>query len=141
MSTLLGQPIYKGAKWRCIDAFTGKEIWTISGYSERNMGLIADGYFVNFNEYDGQVYCIGKGPSKLTVTAPDVGIELGRSMVIRGTATDIAAGTQQKEQTARFPNGVPVVSDDSMSALDGVRVHAEISTYKCNWRSGKLECS
>ena len=112
----VGQPIYKGSKWRCIDAFTGKEIWTISGYSERNMGVVADGYFVNFNEYDSQVYCIGKGPSKLTVTAPDVGIELGRSIMIRGTVTDIAAGTQQKEQASRFPNGVPAVSDNSMSA-------------------------
>jgi hypothetical protein len=37
-------------------------------------------------------------------------------MIIRGTATDIAAGTQIKEQAARFPNGVPAVSDDSMSA-------------------------
>jgi hypothetical protein len=26
---------------------------------------------------------------------------------------DIAAGTKQKEQAARFPNGVPAVSDDS----------------------------
>src|SRR5512147_2805688 len=41
---------------------------------------------------------------------------LGQSVVIRGTITDIAAGTKQNEQAARFPNGVPAVSDDSMSA-------------------------
>ncbi len=29
---------------------------------------------------------------------------------------DISAGTKQAEQAARFPNGVPVVADESMSA-------------------------
>jgi hypothetical protein len=29
--------------------------------------------------------------------------------------TDTAAGTKQKEQAARFPNGVPAVSDESMT--------------------------
>ena len=111
-----GQPIYKGSQWRCIDAFTGEEKWTMYGYSERNMGVIADGYFVNLNAYDSQIYCIGKGPSKLTVTAPDAGIELGNSIVIKGTVTDVASGTQQNEQIARFPNGVPAVSEDSMSS-------------------------
>jgi hypothetical protein len=43
-------------------------------------------------------------------------ITAGENVVIRGTVTDIAAGTKQHEQAARFPNGVPAVSDDSMSA-------------------------
>ncbi|MBT0160348.1 carboxypeptidase regulatory-like domain-containing protein [Candidatus Bathyarchaeota archaeon A05DMB-2] len=43
-------------------------------------------------------------------------IPQGSSLVIRGTVTDISAGTKQKEQAARFPNGVPAVSDESMSA-------------------------
>jgi hypothetical protein len=34
--------------------------------------------------------------------------------VIRGTVTDISAGTKQTEQAANFPNGVPVSSDASM---------------------------
>jgi hypothetical protein len=111
-----GQPIYKGSKWRCLNATTGEEIWTISGYSERNMGVIADGYFVNFNEYDGQVYCIGKGPSATTVTAtPKVSMN-GDSVLVEGSVMDIAAGTKENEQAARFPNGVPAMSDDSMSA-------------------------
>jgi hypothetical protein len=38
----------------------------------------------------------------------------GSSLVIRGTVMDIAAGTKQPEQAARFPNGVPAVSDASM---------------------------
>jgi hypothetical protein len=35
--------------------------------------------------------------------------------MIKGTITDIAAGTRQKEQAARFPNGVPAVSDASQT--------------------------
>jgi hypothetical protein len=42
-------------------------------------------------------------------------ITAGDSVVIRGTVVDTAAGTKQKEQLARFPNGVPAVSDATMS--------------------------
>jgi hypothetical protein len=63
--------------------------------------------------YDAQLYCIGKGPSATTVEAPMTAAALGQSVVIRGTVTDIAAGTTQTVQAARFPNGVPAVSDES----------------------------
>jgi hypothetical protein len=112
-------PLYKDALFRCINATTGEEIWTLMGYATNMYGgtdLIADGFFAFLNCYDMQIYCVGKGPSALTVTAPDSGVEVGKSAVIRGTVTDIAAGTQQAEQAARFPNGVPAVSDASMSA-------------------------
>lgn len=49
-----------------------------------------------------------------TVEAPLAAVSQGQSLVIRGTVTDLAAGTQQKEQAARFPAGVPAVSDASM---------------------------
>jgi hypothetical protein len=63
-----------------------------------------------------QIYTVGKGPSAMTVSAPNDGVELGKSLVIRGTVTDISAGTKQAEQAARFPNGVPAMSDASMEA-------------------------
>ena len=47
--------------------------------------------------------------------APDAGIALGNSVTIKGTVTDISAGTKQTVQAANFPNGVPAVSDASMS--------------------------
>lgn len=114
-------PLYKGAKIRVINATDGTEVWTITGYGSSYGGIgsisaCADGYYVFSNRYDDRIYCFGKGPSKLTVTAPDIGIELGKSIMIRGTVTDIAAGTRQDEQAARFPNGVAAVSDESMSA-------------------------
>ena len=78
--------------------------------------LVADGYFVYLNIYDMQIYSVGKGASQLTVDAPSAAITQGQSLVIRGTITDIAAGTTQEEQAARFPNGVPCVSDASQQA-------------------------
>lgn len=74
------------------------------------------GYLTVFDPYDGQLYCYGKGPSALTVTAPDVAASFGTPIVIKGTVSDIAAGTKQKAQAANFPNGVPAVSEASMSA-------------------------
>jgi hypothetical protein len=70
-----------------------------------------------YNCYDGQIYTVGKGPSQLTVTAPNTATTVGTPVVIRGTVMDISAGTKQSEQAARFPNGVPAVSDAIMSAF------------------------
>ena len=58
---------------------------------------------------------MGKGPSAITVEAPMISNELGKSLVIRGAITDISPGVKQTGLTLRFPNGVPVVSDESMS--------------------------
>jgi hypothetical protein len=111
-------PIYKGEQMRAINATDGKEIWTISNDGNQMYGGIApvaDGYLTMLNTYDCRIYAIGKGPSALTISAPDLAASFGQAVVIRGTITDIAAGTSQNEQAARFPNGVPAVSDASMS--------------------------
>jgi hypothetical protein len=77
--------------------------------------VVADGYFAYLNCYDMQVYSIGKGPSATIVSAsPKVSVN-GGSVLVEGTVMDIAAGTKQAEQAARFPNGVAAVSDGSMS--------------------------
>jgi hypothetical protein len=112
-------PLYKDELVRCIDAYTGKEIWTImgfSGYRTRSGMAVADGFMVYCNHYDMQIYCFGKGPSSATVESPLIAITAGDTGVIQGTVMDIASGTNQPEQAARFPNGVPAVSDDSMTA-------------------------
>ena len=112
-------PLYKDAQLRCVNATTGAEIWTIMDYGNAMYGgvsAIADGYLTTLNTYDSQIYCYGKGPSAITVTAPDLSAAFGQSVVIRGTVTDIAAGTKQNAQAARFPSGVPAVSDASQSA-------------------------
>ena len=111
-------PLMRDVKIRCINATNGDEIWTLLGYAAANKFMAgamleADGYLVFVNDYDHKIYSIGKGPSSMTVDAAPGSITLGSSLVIKGTVTDISAGTKQKEQAARFPNGVPAVSDAS----------------------------
>ena len=112
-------PMYKGAQLTCLNATTGEQIWSISGWGNQMNGdtsAIASGYLAFLNTYDMQIYSYGQGPSKLTVSAPQASIELGRSLVISGSITDISAGTKQQAQAADFPNGVPCISDASMSS-------------------------
>lgn len=118
----INDPIYKGSLARAINATNGQEIWTLSGYTGEFGSMsyaIADGYNLWFNGYDDQLYTVGRGPSALTVEAPKIGVDLSKSIVISGTVTDTSAGTKQDEQAARFPNGVPLASDSSMSDLMG----------------------
>jgi hypothetical protein len=68
------------------------------------------------NAYDNQLYTWGKGPVKMSVTAPSVGVSTATSIVIRGTVMDISAGASQEAQAARFPNGLPCVSEESQNA-------------------------
>jgi len=112
-----GSPFYKDTMYRCVNATDGTEIWTLMGWGtgmDPGIDVVADGFFVFLNCYDMQVYCVGKGPSAMTVEAPMTSNELGKSLVIRGSVTDIAAGTEQFVVAKRFPNGVPAVSDESM---------------------------
>ena len=110
-------PIYTGATVRAINATDGAELWVISSYTgefnEMNFA-VADGFATWFNGYDNRIYSVGKGPSATTVTAsPKVSVH-GSSVLVEGTVMDIVAGTMQDEQAARFPDGVPAVSDESM---------------------------
>ena len=105
-------PIYRGCLIRCVDANTGKELWTTYGVGEGASGgvggcfAIADGYMVYLNQYDMQIYCFGKGPSATTVSAsPEVSIH-GSSVLIKGTVTDQSPGSKAK--------GTPAIADASM---------------------------
>ena len=43
-----------------------------------------------------KLYTVGKGPSAMTVEAsPKVAAKLRQTLIIKGTVTDIAAGTKQ----------------------------------------------
>lgn len=108
-------PIYKGAMARAINATDGTEIWTLSNYASSWSYAIADGYCTVFNGYDNQVYTIGRGTSAITVSAPNLAAAAGQSVVISGSVMDTSSGITQNGQAARFPNGVPVCSDASMT--------------------------
>jgi len=107
--------VFKGAKVYCINATDGTEIWNDLNFDIVGSPALADGYMVWDNGYDNQIYCYGKGPSATTVTAPQAGVETGKSITISGTVLDISAGTKQSAVAANFPNGVAAVSDASQS--------------------------
>ncbi|MEM2081394.1 MAG: PQQ-binding-like beta-propeller repeat protein [Candidatus Bathyarchaeia archaeon] len=112
-------PLYKGWKIRAVNATNGEELWTMlgsMGYPPRSYYPVAEGFIVYYNMYDGQLYCIGKGPSATTVSASPKISTHGSKILVEGTVIDISAGTKQDEQAARFPHGVPAVADESMGA-------------------------
>ena len=108
------QPLTRGARTFALNATTGDELWNMNGMLY--LRAIADGYLLGVNVYDSQIYCIGKGPSKTTVSAPQVGVTTSTSITISGTITDIAAGSEKNAVAANYPNGLPCVSDASEGA-------------------------
>jgi hypothetical protein len=111
------QPLPRGGPMVCLNATTGEMIWSVSmSYYYRTNVVIGDSIIALMNSYDQQIYAIGKGPSATTVTAPDISVEFGKSVMIKGTVTDTSPGTKEYALTTRFPNGVPAVSDASQSA-------------------------
>ncbi len=112
-------PMYKGSTYRAINATDGTEIWQLSGYPSEwstpgSAWYTADGFLACMNGLDNNIYSIGRGPSALTVSAPNLAAASGQPVIISGTVVDISAGTKQDEQAARFANGVPCASDASM---------------------------
>ncbi|MGD0406661.1 MAG: hypothetical protein ABSB10_08445 [Candidatus Bathyarchaeia archaeon] len=111
-------PRWRGGPFVCLNATTGEEIFEINsqGSYYGNHPVIADSIIAMLNCYDNSFYALGKGPSATTVSmGNNNGITLGNSILIDGFVTDVSPGTQQDAVKLRFPNGVPAVSDDSMS--------------------------
>ncbi len=111
-----GDPVFDGAQLYCVNATTGKLIWNINTFGEGDMP-ISDGVLVALNGYDNQIYAYGQGPSKTTVNAPQVGVTTSTPVTITGSVTDISSGASQNAVAANFPNGLPCVSDASMTAF------------------------
>ena len=113
-----GDPKERGSEMVCIDAETGEEIWRLNYYGTVWGGkpVIGDSIIACLNSYDSRVYAIGKGPSATTVSAsPEIATH-GSKVLVKGTVTDISPGTDDVAIKKRFPNGVPAVADESMSA-------------------------
>jgi len=112
-------PKPRGAPFIVLDAETGEQIWRLDGgFRTTDWGgkpIIGDSIIAAFNTYDNRIYAIGKGPSAITVSAPNFGIQLGTSIIISGTVTDVSAGAKDSAIASRFPNGLPAVSDDCQS--------------------------
>ncbi len=108
-------PLFHGAKQLALDATTGDPIWSMLAFDVTSAPAIADGYMVTLNAYDNQIYCWGKGGSKITVMASPKVVPDGSDVVIEGRVTDESPGTKSNNLATRFPDGVPAVSDADMS--------------------------
>jgi hypothetical protein len=112
-------PIPRGGPYICLNATDGSEIWRVNGmFRQTRWGgcaVMGDSIIATMDTYDQRIYSIGKGPSATKVTVGPKSSTFGTSVVVEGAVTDISPGTSEYDLTSRFPNGVPVVSDDSMS--------------------------
>jgi hypothetical protein len=108
-------PLFRGAKQLCLNITNGQLVWDILAFDVTSGPAISDGIMTTFNAYDNQIYGFGKGPTAITVTAPQVGVTTSNPLTIRGTIFDISAGSKQDAVAANFPNGLPCVSDASMN--------------------------
>jgi len=147
-------PKFRGAPFICLNATSGEPIWQTSLF-RCGWGcepLIADGIIVALDNYDNRIYAFGRGPSKTTVTAPHTAIPIGSSVLIKGTVLDQSPGTDDYDFTARYPNGVPAISDEDMDEwmehlykqfecpadVQGVKVFLKILDPNGEWYSATV---
>jgi hypothetical protein len=109
-------PLFHQAQQLALNLTDGTVVWSIDAFDVTSAPAIVDGVMTTLNAYDNQIYTWGKGPSAITVSAPDVGVTTQTPITIRGSVIDKSAGTQQQAQAANFPSGVPAVSDASQTA-------------------------
>ena len=112
-------PRPRGGPFICLNTTNGEVIWRADGLFRQTVwggrAVMGDNIIATMDTYDQRVYAIGKGPSATTVAAsPEVSVH-GGSVLVKGMVTDISAGTDDYALTARFPAGVPAVSDADMS--------------------------
>lgn len=98
------QPMYRDWSVYAFDTTTGKNLWNITGL-ESTMA-IADGYAVNLNQMDMQIYCYGKGQTATDITATPKVSTQGSTVLLEGSVTDQSPGA----------NGTPAISDNDMTA-------------------------
>ncbi len=110
----------KGAYMVCLNATTGETIYDCSWFGNWWGGdaVIGDGVIAGLNAgYDNRIYAFGKGASATSVDVSPTISTNGDKVVVEGYVTDIAPGTSQYDIAARFPHGVPAVSDVSMTGF------------------------
>jgi hypothetical protein len=99
------------------------ELWNLMGFGANGgahlTGMymqMADGKVVGLNFFDNKIYCIGKGDSATTVSAPQTVPALGSSVMITGTVTDqTPTGSLNTNDKLDFAlKGTPAISDEDM---------------------------
>ncbi len=116
------QPATRGWGMICLNATTGEFLWKINGANLVG-GAASDGYLMSGSSYSGYLYSMGKGQSKITLTAPQTSVASGQSIVFSGTIMDLSSAQ---------PN-TPCVSDDSMATwMDYLHFQMPIDGYYHN---------
>ncbi|MCW4006074.1 MAG: PQQ-binding-like beta-propeller repeat protein [Candidatus Bathyarchaeota archaeon] len=158
-------PLPRGARLRCVDAYEGNEIWTIPHWSAVQHGtyvVIADGYLVDLDSYDMQLYAFGKGETETIVSASPKVVSYGRSVLIEGTVTDQSPGAKDLPAIAdadmtewmkyvykQYPlsqdvNGVPVtltaVSSNGDTVTIGTVTSDASGMFKAMWTPPDADC-
>ena len=118
------QPMWRGPNIRCLNATNGEEIWNLLGFGANGGAHLtgqymqmADGKVIGLNYFDNKIYCIGKGSSATTVSAPQVVPALGSSVMITGTVTDDTPGAGSRnanDMVDMVLKGTPAISDADM---------------------------
>jgi hypothetical protein len=103
-------PVPRFAMLVCINATTGSITYALNGGVAPNAA--ANGYLLGSGVFDGNLYCVGKGPTSTAVTAQQ---QVGGSVLIQGSILDASPVSSSASLTAMFPNGVPAISDADMS--------------------------
>ena len=103
-------PISRFAMLVCINATTGDTLFTVNGGIR--LSSTADGYVLGTGDNDGNLYCLGKGPTSTTVTAQQ---QVGGSVLVQGSVLDKSPDSSSATLSAMFANGVPAISDANMS--------------------------
>ena len=102
-------PVYQGWSTYCWDAYTGANLWNITGVFGTNP-IIADGYMLTLNSMNQEIYSFGKGQSATTVSASPGS---GNIITLQGTVTDQSPGQTCLGIPAA---GTPAIADNDMSA-------------------------
>jgi hypothetical protein len=111
------QPRFRFNKLFCLDAYTGRQIWNISG--ALGPMALADGYLLASSESTGLEYCFGKGQTATTVTVQNDIIPKGSAIMIKGTVMD---------QSPAQPD-TPAISDEDMTAwMNYLQMQEPLST-------------
>jgi hypothetical protein len=147
-------PLPRGGPLVVLDVENGTVLWQLSWANNWWGGhvMIGDSTMVGLNAYDNRLYAIGKGPTQTTVSVKTNVIAQGNSVLIDGSILDIAPGTEDYALTARFPNGVPAVSDESMTDfmqyvymqyerpndIEGVEVFLKVQDPNGEWYSATV---
>ena len=103
-------PVPRFSEIICVNATTGDTTYTLNGGVCPSAA--SNGYLIGNSIFDGNMYCIGQGPTSTSVTAQQ---QVGGSVLIQGSVLDTSPASSDPTLKAMFSDGVPAISDDNMS--------------------------